>query len=341
MSLGHFIQSAWQKQSSWLIVLRPLSWLYQAVFNSQKNKQLKNAYRAKVPVMIIGNITVGGSGKTPLIIALVKFLQAQGIKVGVISRGYGGKGNDGKGSGFPLLVTPQSLPSQVGDEPVLIAQSVNVPMAVAPQRKEAIELLLKNHDIELILSDDGLQHYALARDIEWVVLDIQRGLGNQKLLPEGFLREPVQRLNDVTVIEHGTQSKTTYHMHLQVGQVQNLADKNLSFDATQHYQAVVGIGYPQRFFNTLNQLNLNYAEHIFADHHAYQAHDLKDIFAKGDVITTSKDAVKLLELYAGQTEILTKIWIVTVDAILSDDCYQLLSKQLSDLAINSTASNAD
>lgn len=200
MSLAQKIQLAWQKQSSWLIIFRPLSCLYRAVFLWQKSQKTKTAYRAPVPVMIIGNITVGGSGKTPLMIELVKYLQQRQVKVAVISRGYGGQGK------FPALVTNQSLASQVGDEPKLIVQSTQVPMAVGANRQQAIELLLKNYQIDLILSDDGLQHFALQRDIEWVVIDSVRGFGNQRLLPEGFLREPLSRLEQVTVIEHNPQA---------------------------------------------------------------------------------------------------------------------------------------
>lgn len=327
MSLATWIQNAWQKQASWLVLLRPLSWLYRGVFLWQKASKSKQAYRAKVPVMIIGNITVGGSGKTPLIIALVKYLQQQQVKVGVVSRGYGGKGR------FPALVNDTSLPSQVGDEPMLIYQATRVPVAVGAKRGDVIDLLLAQHEVDLILSDDGLQHFALARDIEWVVLDTQRGLGNQKLLPEGFLREPVERLHDVSVIEHGQNPHTAYHMYLQAGQPFCLGDAERVFDYHITYQAVVGIGYPQRFLQTLNDLNIRYQPHCFADHYAYQASDLNHIFQKGEIITTSKDAVKLLERYAGQSDYLTKIWVVPVDAILSPECYQLLARQLAQCKI--------
>lgn len=134
MNLAQKIQHAWQQQSAWLIFLRPLSWLYWAIFLLQKYRQQKTAYRAPIPVMVIGNITVGGSGKTPLIIRLVKYLQQHDIKVGVISRGYGGQGI------FPALVTSKSLAIDVGDEPVLIVQSTQVPMAVGPNLQQEEDL---------------------------------------------------------------------------------------------------------------------------------------------------------------------------------------------------------
>lgn len=328
MSLADKIQQAWAKQSAWLVLLRPLSWLYRAVFLAQKNSKQKTAYRAPVPVMIIGNITVGGSGKTPLIIHLVKYLQQQNIKVGVISRGYGGQGV------FPALVASNAQASQVGDEPVLIVQHTQVPMVVGPNRQQAIELLLKNHAIDLILSDDGLQHFALARDIEWVVVDAMRGFGNEKLLPEGYLREPLARLNETTVIEHHVQPKTELNMHLQAGQPFCLGNPSpqigVQFDDTVLYHAVVGIGYPQRFFKTLEDLHIQFEPHIFPDHHQYSLHDLQDLLHV-PIITTSKDAVKLQELFQGQAEYLNQIWVVPVEAKLSDFCYNVLNQQLKSL----------
>lgn len=321
MGLADKIQQAWAQQSTWLLLLRPLSWLYRGIFLLQKNSKLKTAYRAPVPVMIIGNITVGGSGKTPLIISLVKYLQQKKIKVGVISRGYGGQGE------FPALVIPSSLASQVGDEPTLIVQSTQVPMAVGPNRQQAIKLLLNHHQLDIILSDDGLQHFALQRDLEWVVVDAMRGFGNEKLLPEGYLREPLSRLQDVTVIEHHQHPKTDLNMHLVAGQPFCLGDPSQTFDQQKHYQAVVGIGYPQRFFNTLNQLQIQFEPHVFADHHAYQAHDFANL-AEKLIVTTTKDAVKLHELFAHQAEILNRIWVIPVEAQLSDHCYTIFNQQL-------------
>ncbi|MFC3901970.1 lipid-A-disaccharide kinase [Acinetobacter marinus] len=327
MSLAEQIQKAWHDQAKWLVVLRPFSWLYRAIFLWQKTSKSKHAYRAPVPVMISGNITVGGSGKTPLIIALVEYLQSKSIKVGVISRGYGGKGE------FPLLVTSDSTPEQVGDEPTLIVQRTHVPMAVGPNRQDAIELLLQHHHVDLILSDDGLQHFALQRDLEWVVVDANRGFGNEKLLPEGYLREPLSRLDEVTVIEHSAHPKTNLHMHLEPSKPYNLADRNQTFDVSLTYDAVVGIGFPQRFFNTLDNLNISYQKHAFADHHAYQASDFSAMKSQA-MITTEKDAVKLKQLWHNDPEKLARVWVVPVQAVLSGDVYQLFNKQLLDLNPN-------
>ena len=184
------LTQAWQKNAAWLKLLTPLSGLYGMVMHARKSLYHSGKcpiYRAAVPVLVIGNITVGGSGKTPFIIALTKILRKQGISVAVISRGYGGDSTQ-----MPKLVTPTSTPNEVGDEPCLIAQTLHsdgffLPMAVAPNRGQAIDLLLQNFpETTLIISDDGLQHYALHRDEEWIVVDVARGFGNGKLLPQGF-----------------------------------------------------------------------------------------------------------------------------------------------------------
>ncbi|AQV16408.1 tetraacyldisaccharide 4'-kinase [Acinetobacter pittii] len=333
MSLTQLIQNAWNKQSSWLIALRPLSCLYWAGFLLNRNlynSGFKQVYKAPVPVMVIGNITVGGSGKTPLLIQLVNYLQQHNVKVGVISRGYGGNGP------FPLLVTSGGQVAQAGDEPALIVQATRVPMAVGPNRQAAIELLLESSEIDLIISDDGLQHWALGRQIEWIVLDQNRGLGNKKLLPEGYLREPVQRLETGTVIEHTHKPATELNMHLETGQpylLNPLSNSKPSFNLENNYHAVVGIGFPQRFYQTLKDLGLKqFQEHAFRDHHDYTINDL--IFNDElPLITTEKDAVKLLPLLEKHPEFKRSIWVVPVKAVLSTQCYQVLKMQLQELDI--------
>ncbi|WP_394661305.1 tetraacyldisaccharide 4'-kinase [uncultured Acinetobacter sp.] len=332
MSLAQIIQDAWNRQAKWLVLLRPLSWLYCA--GSKLNKslfdtKLKSVYRAPLPVLVIGNITVGGSGKTPLLIRLVNYLQLKGVRVGVISRGYGAEGP------FPALVTQTSTPEQVGDEPCLIVQSTHVPMAVGPNRQASTELLIKHHQLDLIISDDGLQHWALARDLEWIVLDLNRGLGNEKLLPEGFLRESKQRLVGATVIEHGHTSKSPLNMFLQPSEPYLMSpthDVSL-FNPHESFYAVVGIGFPQRFYTTLESMGIHdFQCHEFPDHHDYQLADL-EFDDRHAIITTEKDAVKLLPLLKQHPEFSRKIWVVPVEAVLSDACYTLLEEQLTTLGI--------
>lgn len=323
MSLAHIIQDAWNRQSSWLKLLRPLSYLYGWAFEVNKKRYLsgqKYRYVAPIPVFVIGNITVGGSGKTPLLIALVEYLQQHNIKVGVISRGYGGIGP------FPVLVNHHSA-KVVGDEPALIVQKTKVPMAVGANRQEAIELLLGHHELDLIISDDGLQHWALARQLEWIVLDTQRGLGNQKLLPEGFLREPIEKLKNNTVIEHNPQSTNHLNMHLQVGQPYCLYTTQKIWNPQQRFHVIVGIGYPQRFYQTLEHIGvIDIIKHEFSDHHDYQQKDVDLIDCP--IITTEKDAIKLKDLTITQD-----VWVVPVEAVLSDDCYLELKKQLLPLGV--------
>ena len=333
MSIAQTIKDAWNRQAKWLVLLRPLSWLYGGAFAFNKKLYtlgLKEVYQAPVPVMVIGNITVGGSGKTPLLIQLVKYLQQNEIRVGVISRGYGGQGP------FPALVGLDATPDFVGDEPCLIVQSTGVPMAVGSNRQQTIELLLEQHELDLIISDDGLQHWALARQIEWIVLDRNRGLGNQKLLPEGYLREPISRLEIGTVIEHATQPNSDLNMHLDVGEpylLNPLYDQAVDFDPTQNYYAVVGIGFPQRFYNTLESIGVQQFQcHEFADHYDYEIDDLQ-FEDSNPIVTTEKDAVKLLPLLKKNPLFYREIWVIPVEAVLSEQCYTLLDQQLMQVGI--------
>ena len=337
MQLDKLFPAAWAKQAGWLTLLKPLSALYGAAIRFRHylyQQDILKSYRAPVPVMMIGNITVGGSGKTPLIIELVKFLQYFGLNVAVISRGYGGVGP------FPCLVDDDDSPSKVGDEPLLIVQETGVLMAVGPNRQAAIELILQHTKPDLILSDDGLQHLALQRDLEWIVLDVDRGLGNQRLLPSGFLREPIERLETATVIEHGKTATSPLNMQLKAQQLIALNNQSHKKSNSQRISkdtfknpvhAVAGIGVPERFFNSLRDAGFEQiTEHVFVDHHDYQPADL-DFGDDFPIITTSKDAVKIAQF----SELLKdkNIWIFPVQAQLSTACYELLLEQLKRLGI--------
>lgn len=369
MSLETTITRAWQVKAAWLWLLLPISWLYGgiAILRRQLYKRgWLSSYRAPIPVMVIGNITVGGSGKTPLIISLVDYLQAKGITVGVISRGYGGDSRQ-----MPALVTADSLPRVVGDEPCLIVSMTGVAMAVCPHRQQAIETLLAAHpDLQLIIADDGLQHYALQRDIEWIVVDVARGFGNQQLLPTGFLREPISRLQDATVIEHTKPKKmlnpnhpqsaatsTRLTMQLQPDTLQLLWQPAVVTHPLPHHlptpvsgmtvHAVSGIGYPQRFFMTLQTLGFEVLEHPYPDHHDFSVAELLQ-YSHYPIIITSKDAVKIRALLSQQpvddasisnpitdplNELLARLWVLPVTAELSQACYQTLNQQLKQLDI--------
>lgn len=326
MSLAQVIQDAWNAQSKWLVLLRPLSCVYRVAFCLNKSlyaQGIKKSYTAPVPVMVIGNITVGGSGKTPLLIHLVEYLRQKGVRVGVISRGYGGQGP------FPCYVDCDATANQVGDEPALIVQATQVPMAVGSNRQHSIELLLSRHRLDLIICDDGLQHWALNRQIEWIVLDNNRGLGNQKLLPEGYLREPASRLQQGTVIEHAAQPSSALNMHLAAFTPYLLnGDGAAVFDASLPFYAVVGIGFPERFYQTLRDLSLQQFKcHEFPDHHDYKIDDLQ-FEDQHPIITTEKDAVKIIELLKKYPNFKREIWVVPVQAVLSQACYDTLHQQL-------------
>jgi tetraacyldisaccharide 4'-kinase len=333
------LPKAWAQQSSWLLWLLPFSALYAVVTAFRRTLFRFNVikvYQSPVPVMIIGNITVGGSGKTPLLIELVRYLTVeQKLNVGVISRGYGGDETI-----FPHIVQPNDLATSVGDEPLLIVQQTGVALSVGSNRKASIECLIahaesKQKPLDIILSDDGLQHLALARQLEWIVVDTDRGFGNGFLLPTGFLRENPERLELATVIEHGTVAKeihaSPYQMHLVAGELEPLLP--LSFhhqirapQPPQRVHAVAGIGSPIRFFNSLRDLGYEVIEHPFADHHPYQANDVKfddDL----PIITTAKDAPRLQGLIS------FNVWVLPVKASLTPECYALLFKQLSEIGV--------
>ncbi|MEN2750754.1 tetraacyldisaccharide 4'-kinase [Psychrobacter sp. FBL11] len=337
MSIETTITRAWQRKAAWLWLLLPISWLYGLlVFLRRQAYRLGmlSSFRAPVPVMVIGNVTVGGSGKTPLIITLVSYLQQQGVKVGVISRGYGGDTSQ-----MPALVTKESLPSTVGDEPCLIVNTTAAPMAVCPNRKQAITTLLNAHpDLQLIIADDGLQHYALQRDIEWIVVDVARGFGNEQLLPTGFLREPIARLKNTTVIYHEKPNGVSalndsenlaqrLTMQLQPDElypllsVDELVELNaaksaipLSANAVpskgDKVHAISGIGYPQRFFATLSTLGFDVIGHPYPDHHNFSLTELLQ-YTEHPMIVTTKDAVKI------RTVLLTEI--SKINAIKSNE----------------------
>lgn len=247
--------------------------------------------RLPVPVVVIGNISVGGTGKTPLTIWLVQRLRAAGFTPGVVSRGYGGKA-----AAWPQWVTAASDPLQVGDEPVLIAQYAMCPVAVAPERVAAARMLLARVHCDVVICDDGLQHYALERDIEIAVVDGVRRFGNGWRLPAGPLREPVTRLRTVDfVVWRGETDTVKFSMRLELGNACNLRDPTSVRDLTSFHgssvHAVAGIGNPAGFFQQLRATGLRIIEHPFPDHHPYTSSDL----AFGDecpVLMTEKDAVK-------------------------------------------------
>lgn len=297
----------WQTRSLLTWLLAPFSllfWLISQIRLWLYRANWLKSYRAPLPVLVVGNISVGGNGKTPAVIWLVEQLQQHGIRTGVISRGYGGKNRV-----FPQLVTADSDPALMGDEPVLIAQRTRAPVAISPNRRESIELLLSQFELDLIITDDGLQHYALHRDWEWVIVDGERLFGNGFVLPAGGLRELPSRLKRVNAVIYNGRNPSAHGFTMSLNAVNavNLLrgeQKPLTAFANSNWKAMAGIGNPSRFFTTLRQyLPLAQAElddisrssrlYAFADHQAYTAEMLKPLAnADQPLLMTEKDAVK-------------------------------------------------
>ena len=277
-----------------------------------------------VPVIIIGNISVGGTGKTPFLIWLAEQLQQAGFHPGIISRGYGGRSEH-----YPLIVNAASKASQVGDEPLVIYRQTACPIVVGPDRVAAGQMLLNTYDCNIIISDDGLQHYALKRDIEIVIIDSQQLFGNEYYLPAGPLRESLSRLNSVDFIIHnGHYENAEFTMELIQGEAINLTNpklrKNLSTFQQQKLHAVAGIGNPQRFFNQLIAKGLTIENHAFADHHSFHANDFH-FTDDNPIVMTEKDAVKCQE-FANKN-----MWYIPIKATISGKLSQKLISTLTGL----------
>jgi tetraacyldisaccharide 4'-kinase len=277
-----------------------------------------------VPVVIVGNVTVGGTGKTPTVIALVEALRAAGFQPGVVSRGYGAKVEQA------TSVTPTSSPAKVGDEPLLIARRTHAPVFVCPDRVAAARALLKaNPSVDVIVSDDGLQHYRLARAFELVVFDDRLG-GNNFLLPAGPLREPMSRRRDATLINSPYERTlppwpNTFPLDLQSSDAWLLDDptmrRPLAQFAGERVVAAAGIGSPERFFATLRAAGITPATRAFPDHYSYQDNPFAGIDADS-ILITEKDAVK----FGAWRD--ARIWVVPVEAVLKPRLIALVVEKL-------------
>ncbi|MFN2309823.1 MAG: tetraacyldisaccharide 4'-kinase [Gammaproteobacteria bacterium] len=299
------LDDLWYGGSPWRLPLLPLAGLYCAVIGARRllyRRGVLRTQRLPVPVIVVGNLSVGGTGKTPLIVWLAAFLRAQGYHPGLIARGYRGRARH-----WPQPVDADSDPRTVGDEPVLLARLTGCPMAVAPDRVAAGRAVLEQADCDVILSDDGLQHYALGRDIEIAVIDGVRRFGNRHCLPAGPLREPMQRLAEVDlVVSNGLAGEGESAMQVRVEAAVNLITgerRPLEGFRGARVWAIAGIGRPERFFEALRGQGLEIEARAFPDHHAYRRADLA--FAEGPLLMTEKDAVKCRGLARAQD------WAVT------------------------------
>jgi tetraacyldisaccharide 4'-kinase len=299
------LERSWYQKFGWSWLLLPLSllfWLLSALRRQAFRLGLKTQQRLRVPVVVVGNISVGGTGKTPVTLRLCELLQAHGWRPGIISRGYGVKLKK------PRLVKPDDSPTECGDEPVLLAQRSGCPVVIYPDRVKGGEFLLATTDCNIVICDDGLQHYALARDLEIVLIDASRGLGNGLLLPAGPLREGAWRLVQAEVVltngvlsqgepQPGVQQDgrlagtVNGSFYLQPGLPMPFVCSEAALDRSVPVQLVSGIGNPSRFVTTVQNSGFQVAgTHWFADHHPFTEADLESI--PTPLLMTEKDAVK-------------------------------------------------
>ena len=335
MSFGRWLQERWYRRrlAPALWFLAPLSLLFLLVSALRRLAYRCGwlpALRLPVPVVVVGNLTVGGAGKTPLVLWLAGELQRMGWRPGIVSRGYGAAAPG------PCAVTPDAAPGRVGDEPLLLARRSGLPVWIGRDRVAAARALLARHpEVDLLLCDDGLQHYRLARDVEIAVFD-GRGAGNGWRLPLGPLREPLARLEAVNALvfngapDHRVLKAVPhlpdFAMRLEPGEFYHLGDPARRCTAEQlagkRLHAVAGIGDPGRFFRTLAQMGLEFTPHPFPDHHAYEAGELR--FAEGDVVLmTEKDGVKCASFDLGEA------WVLPVEARLPPELIHVLLETLN------------
>ncbi|WNN49801.1 tetraacyldisaccharide 4'-kinase [Siccibacter colletis] len=308
------IDKIWSGKSPLWLLLLPLSWLYglvSGVIRLSYRAGWRRAWRAPVPVVVVGNLTAGGNGKTPVVIWLVEQLQQRGIRPAVVSRGYGGKA-----AHYPLILKPDTTTAEAGDEPVLIYQRTGAPVAVSPKRAEAVQALLAEAQPQIIITDDGLQHYALARDKEIVVVDGERRFGNGWWLPAGPMRERAGRLKSVdAVITNGGKAQPgEIAMRLQPGLAVNLlTGEQRPVASLSEVVAMAGIGHPPRFFATLRACGVEPLHCIgLADHQALTESDVQALAHDTQtLIMTEKDAVKCRGFAQGNW------WYLPVEATLS------------------------
>jgi tetraacyldisaccharide 4'-kinase len=329
--MENWLQKQWYSYTAWHVILVPVSWLFLSLVTFRKflyRLGWFKSFRLPVPVVVVGNINIGGTGKTPLVIWLVEQLQEAGFKPGVISRGYGGDINT------PTLVKAHSEPLQVGDEPVLIAKRCRCPVYVNANRVKAAQALLNTYpECNIIISDDGLQHYRLQRDVEIVVIDGEKGLGNGALLPAGPLREPATRLKKVdAVVVNGVLNKLfitgnvpNINMQLVADTFYNLQNPdetaNSQTFSKQRVLAIAGIGNPARFFQQLTQMGIQFKSQAFPDHYAFKESDFNQHPADA-ILMTEKDAVKC------QAFAKSSFWVLPVKAMIKNDLMTIILNKL-------------
>jgi tetraacyldisaccharide 4'-kinase len=307
----HWLQHHWYRITPLHLILFPVSLVFRGLVAFRRalyRNRIFSSDQLLLPVIVVGNISVGGTGKTPLTLALAEQLAERGWHPLIVSRGYGGK------SQRPQQVAADSTAQQVGDEPLLMARRGTCPVWIGRDRVATAHAAMQIHpQCDVVLCDDGLQHYRLQRDVEIAVIDGARGFGNGLMLPAGPLREPVARLQtvDAVVVNGGDILPGQYAMHLSGEHFYNLLDPGKTVAAAHFHairnHAVAGIGHPQRYFQHLESMGISFTPHAFPDHHPYSAEDLA--FANCDaILLTEKDAVKCTAFADA------RYWVLRVDA---------------------------
>ncbi len=311
----------WLKLTPRSMALLPLSWVYRLVVWTRRSMYRLGLFKRQslpVPVIVVGNIFVGGTGKTPLVLWVTRHIRSRQMRPGIITRGYGGKATQ-----WPQLVDADSDPAQVGDEPVLLAQRSGVPVVASPDRVQAAQALIQHYGCNVIVSDDGLQHYRMKRDLEIVVIDAARGLGNGHCLPAGPLREPRRRLRsvDLLVANGGPSWLTPYYFTLRLEKAWPLKEPSktrpLKDFSGSKVHAVTGIGNPDRFFAALARFGVEVIPHPFADHYPFEEKDVQfdDTLP---VLMTEKDAVKCMS-FADERH-----WAIPAETVLTAETERAL-----------------
>jgi tetraacyldisaccharide 4'-kinase len=309
-------------------LLAPLGWLFAAAVTLRRRAYERRwlaSRRLPVPVVVVGNIFVGGTGKTPFVVWLVDELRRRGWRPGIVCRGYGGGSRS-----WPRRVRPECPAEEVGDEPVLLARRSEVPVYAGPDRFAAGQALLAANDCDILVLDDGLQHYRLQRDREIVIMDGRRGLGNGRCLPAGPLREPARRLSGVDLVLFSAPASTSTPGFDLQGSLLRAVDgsdrqRPLAELAGTTVHAVAGIGHPERFFDQLERAGLAVIPHPFPDHHPYNASDLR--FSEAHpIVMTEKDAVKCRGAATAAT------WYLEVSATLNEAAETAVGNMLDTLS---------